>query len=54
MHGRDGTMPGMPNLPALILALEAAPAYSTKTTLPGLPADDEEGAPTDTAGEIPF
>ena len=50
----DGGSFKLTDLPALILALEAAHAYSSKTTLPGLPADDEEGAPTDTSGDIPF
>lgn len=50
----DGGSFKLTDLPALILALEAAHTYSAKTTLPGLPADDEEAAPTDTGGEIPF
>ncbi|MFO0938958.1 MAG: hypothetical protein U0798_20840 [Gemmataceae bacterium] len=38
----DGSSFKLTDLPALILALEAAHQYSLKTTLPGLPADDEE------------
>lgn len=50
----DGNSFKLTDLPALILALEAAHQYSQKTTLPGLPADDEELAPPDTTGDIPF
>ena len=50
----DGSSFKLTDIPALILALEAAHAYSLKTTLPGLPADDEELAPADHSGDIPF
>ena len=50
----DGGSFKLSDLPAMILALEAAHSFCSKTPMPGLHADDDEPTPSDGTGEIPF